>query len=613
MMSNVTSQPSVLFRLVVILFLSAGLVGQTVPVSAGGVLTWYVAPAPAGADGPACGSAAATPCASIGYVLANKSNEGDTIQLAAGTYPEHDLLINKAQTITGPVVANGAMPTAIIDAGAQGRVLNIIPTLQNSMVTLQYIVIQNGSVTSNMGANGGGVFCSFAYSLTLMNTVVQNNSAYGTDDGSRGNTRGGGIYSGNCNVNISNSLVQGNHSDGWGGGVFSSGTLSISNSTIKNNTAAKNAGGGLAVGAGSGAIYLSDITVSGNTANYGGGIFSNVGHSGTFTLNGSTVNANQANTGAGIHLYGNMNLTNSTISGNQASLFGGGFYLAGGPTFANLFTNHVTLAGNSAMNGNDVYAGTGGSTSIVTARNTIFASSASGQACYAESGTFPLSSGGYNLDSDNTCHLSSGSHDLPGTNPLLGPLQDNGGWTHTMALLSGSPALNQGNPVVTLTTDQRSQPRNGAPDIGAFEVIQPAELSFTTQVVNFQVGQTTPLYIFLNNPNGAPSILSSLAFTLQLSPGLRVAAGQGPQPADCGGTLTAVPGSSQIAFSGGKIDLEQNPYANCYMVVNVEATAVGTATVSSLGASAKEAETSPVTPLSVPVDGAKVFIPMVRR
>jgi hypothetical protein len=67
------------------------------------------------------------------------------------------------------------------------------------------------------------------------------------------------------------------------------------------------------------------------------------------------------------------------------------------------------------------------------------------------------------------------------TDPLLGPLQNNGGPTQTMALQEGSPAIDAGNPAGCtyghghlLKTDQRGLPRpdkedTGGCDIGAYE------------------------------------------------------------------------------------------------------------------------------------------------
>jgi len=95
-----------------------------------------------------------------------------------------------------------------------------------------------------------------------------------------------------------------------------------------------------------------------------------------------------------------------------------------------------------------------------------------------------MPSEGYNLDSDGTCGFSHPT-DLSGVDPMLGPLQDNGGPTPTHALLPGSPAINAipvedctydddgdpGTPEVPLTTDQRGvrRPQGGRCDIGAYE------------------------------------------------------------------------------------------------------------------------------------------------
>lgn len=84
---------------------------------------------------------------------------------------------------------------------------------------------------------------------------------------------------------------------------------------------------------------------------------------------------------------------------------------------------------------------------------------------------------GYNLDSDDTCTFTAAS-DLPSTDPLLGPLADNGGSTPTHALSPGSPAIDAGPPGscldalgATLSTDQRGviKPLGAGCDSGAFE------------------------------------------------------------------------------------------------------------------------------------------------
>ena len=93
---------------------------------------------------------------------------------------------------------------------------------------------------------------------------------------------------------------------------------------------------------------------------------------------------------------------------------------------------------------------------------------------------YAVTSKGYNLSSDGSCNFNAPG-DVNNTSPMLGPLQWNGGPTKTMALPSGSPAIDAGNPSGCtdgqghlLKTDQRAKPRpdtedTGGCDMGAFE------------------------------------------------------------------------------------------------------------------------------------------------
>jgi hypothetical protein len=77
---------------------------------------------------------------------------------------------------------------------------------------------------------------------------------------------------------------------------------------------------------------------------------------------------------------------------------------------------------------------------------------------------------GHNLDRDGSCQLTAPG-DQPGTDPKLGPLQNNTGPTQTHALLQGSPAIDGGDNQYCPTIDQRGVPRpaGAACDIGAYE------------------------------------------------------------------------------------------------------------------------------------------------
>jgi hypothetical protein len=87
--------------------------------------------------------------------------------------------------------------------------------------------------------------------------------------------------------------------------------------------------------------------------------------------------------------------------------------------------------------------------------DTILNAGASGENIFNEDGT--VTSLGYNLSSDDGGGYLNGPGDQINADPLLGPLQDNGGPTFTHALLPGSPAINAGDPNFTLppSYDQR--------------------------------------------------------------------------------------------------------------------------------------------------------------
>ena len=113
--------------------------------------------------------------------------------------------------------------------------------------------------------------------------------------------------------------------------------------------------------------------------------------------------------------------------------------------------------------------------SFCTIQNSISAYSQDSSNCF---GSVP--SHGYNPSSDGSCE-SYEPGDLHNVNPLLGPLQNNGGPTQTNALLTGSPAIDAGNPAGCtdgnghlLGIDQRGMPRpdhedQGGCDMAAYE------------------------------------------------------------------------------------------------------------------------------------------------
>jgi parallel beta-helix repeat protein/predicted outer membrane repeat protein len=196
-----------------------------------------------------------------------------------------------------------------------------------------------------------------------------------------------------------------------------------------------------------------NVTFTGNKATNGGAID---GTGGAVTLENSTVTGNTATgKGGGIYLGGaasSLTAINSTIGGNTAPA-GAGVYVDAGS--AGL--THVTLA-------DGLFTDTGATPGTSTLRGTIVGSCAGGA---------PASQGA-NLEPGATCGLA-GPGDKPGADPLLGPLQNNGGPTDTRLPAPGSPALDAAAGCPPPATDQRgiARPQLSTCDIGAAEVVVP--------------------------------------------------------------------------------------------------------------------------------------------
>ena len=268
-----------------------------------------------------------------------------------------------------------------------------------------------------------------------------------------------------------------------------------------------------------------DCTISGNTANNGGGIF----NSGTVTLAGCTLSRNSTSGigGAALSVSGTMNLTDCTISGNTAP-FSAGLYLGGTSTLiaCTISANTATLPSGGLPAG--IYIR--GTTTLV---NTIVAGN-SGPSGASDIGGLGAASGSHNLIGTG---LFSGSNNLLGvTDPKLGPLMYNGGPTQTMMPAANSPAIAAGDKTLLpaiLITDQRGAPRiaGGNVDIGAVERQPQATIVVTTLAdedngtIDPTVGQGTSLREAIDFANADPGGGDTISFApglqgeIDLSPG----------------------------------------------------------------------------------------------
>jgi len=247
--------------------------------------------------------------------------------------------------------------------------------------------------------------------------------------------QGGGmaIRGANSDATLTQVMFKDNTGEGYsfGAGLFSNATTQVIDCVFSGNG---NGGEGGAVYHAVTSISFVRTTMMNNTSQYGGAF------------------ANQAI----------ATMTNVTISGNTATAEGGGVsqWNAG-----NLTVHYTTIANNTAPGS----ANASGIQNVRTfkAYNSLLLAPGGKKVC-----TNALADGGYNLGSDNSCGPS-----VQALDPLLGPLQDNGGSTWTHALAFGSPAVDAADPANCITEDQRGIARpidgNGdgltACDIGALE------------------------------------------------------------------------------------------------------------------------------------------------
>jgi hypothetical protein len=326
----------------------------------------------------------------------------------------------------------GSLRQALADA-VDGDTISFASALNGQTITLtsgQLMVDKNVTI-SGPGANTMAVDANHASrvfyiasgkDVTISGLTVTHGSAplpY---------LRGGGIYNDHATLTLRNCIISGNSTPvvvdnyGSGGGIMNDGYQDL--------------------GQGRAMLTVSNCTISGNSANPGtGGGITNYG--GTLTVANSTVSGNSAEEGGGILNYdplssGALTVTNSTFSGNSATPpYGGSIY-----NYGALKVGHTIL--NAGPSGGNIHNAD-------------------------PLGT--VTSLGYNLSSDDGGGFLTATGDQINTDPMLGPLQDNGGPTFTHLPASNSPAIDAGDP--TLGMDQRGpgfvRVKNGRIDIGAVE------------------------------------------------------------------------------------------------------------------------------------------------
>lgn len=340
--------------------------------------------------------AAATNLATITFA---SSLAGQTITLLS------TVVLDKSLTIDASALAE---PVTISDGGA----VRVLEVPAGVAVTLDGLVIADGWATVTEGERyvGGGI--ANWGTLTVTDCAFTGNSAMWPGPGS--------VH---------------------GGALFNEGIALVSHSTFTDNVA-QNGGGGIA--SLEGTLTVESSTFSDNSAFFGGGIVASEASVGGCTSTGNSA----ANMSGGIFVL-DGHVENSTFLGNSAD-FGGGI-LGGAASTVTL--THCTFSGNTVVTYLPGYGG-GGILHLgpLHYTHTVIANSPADGDCRSFDGAQVAGNIG-NLVEDGGCGAA-----LTG-DPLLGPLADHGGPTQTMALLTGSPALNAGGTTDCAPTNQRGVAR----------------------------------------------------------------------------------------------------------------------------------------------------------
>jgi CSLREA domain-containing protein len=364
----------------------------------------------------------------------------------------------------------------------------------NSNVTLSNLTVNSNTATGAVNSNGGGLLQEQGI-LTLDNVTVSDNAS---------DLDGAGIYVITATLNVANSTISGNAAALNGGGIaIVASTSAIDSTTVSANTSVLD-GAGIAIASNSN-VSITGSTIDSNVSQrYGGGLHANSSflsvtettvknnsttisgaginnELGTLTVLNSSIYKNSATVdGGGLdNFQGIVSVTGSTISGNSAGQNGAGIvnFASGTVKLVNstITQNDATVFGGGAWNAGAMQLG-----NTIIAQNTGFSGAPDVSGTLTSLGTNLI---GNNLDTSGIVNVVGG--DIVGTSfvpidPMLSPLGDYGGSTWSHLPLVGSPVIESGTDVVNgQTTDQRGKDRVSDSNFNGFSLTDIGAVEFT--------------------------------------------------------------------------------------------------------------------------------------
>lgn len=363
-------------------------------------------------------------------------------------------------TISNLTITNGSDNTysgGIVNRGNVNlinvSIINCVGPFGGGIANFSTMIMKHSIISDNTGIGAGGGMVNFNAANAELDNVTIMNCTSGS---------GAGI-SNSGTMTINNSIIDNNSCTANGGGVNNINIITINNSTISNNSSGNN-GAGIYVIASNSNASINNTIIRNNISNTrGGGIY----NASTMSINQSTISTNNsALNGGGItNINGNMTITNSTIDNNMTISTGAGIF-----SNSNLSIYNSTIYNNTTSSNNGGGISSSGTTTMI---NCTICNNAGG-GCYQTNGTFNIAntivgnnsaiinpdvsgtfnalmpSYGFNLIGNVGSANGFQIDNIINTPIDVGPFMNNGGPTLTIMPNSTSPAINNGNNEITI-------------------------------------------------------------------------------------------------------------------------------------------------------------------